>query len=84
MNKRKRRSTPCRVSPHALTVVFIGTFIILLQLAYIAFDTLCGTHENHWYTVMLYRKCLDYILAEVLITVSGAFLFDMVVRESTF
>ena len=52
------------VSPHALVTLFAGTVIILFQLFYIIFDTLCGTHENFYYTVALYQKCLDYVLTE--------------------
>ena len=69
------------VSPHALVTIFVGTVIILLQLAYIAFDWLCGSHENLWYTVSLYQKSMEYIATETVTVVVGAFLFDMVVRE---
>lgn len=71
------------VSPHALVTLFAGTVIILFQLFYIIFDTLCGTHENFYYTVALYQKCLDYVLTEAVIVVSGSFLMDMTVGEYT-
>ena len=70
------------VSLPSIVTLFLGTLLILTQLSYITFDVLCGTHANSLYTQLMYQECMSYILAEFLIIVVGAFLFDLVARDA--
>ena len=65
----------------SILILFLGTLLILAQLAYMTFDFLCGEHVNSLYTQMIYQKCMDYILLEFLILVIGSFLVDITAKE---
>lgn len=80
--KRKYNKRSWAVSANSLTVMLLGTLLILLQLGYIAFDIFSGSQEEQFYAVQLYRSCFDYILLEAVLLVGGAFLFDMVEKDT--
>ena len=77
-----KRVMKLSVSRQALHVFLFGAITILSQLGYIVFDVFFGTHTNRLYMMILYQKCIEYILLEVVIVVAGAFLFDVTVREA--
>lgn len=81
MKKTFSKASSHKVSRQALTILILGTIVVILQLGYIAFDILYGSHVNRLYTIELYRKSMDYILLEVILLVLGAFLFDMTVKD---
>lgn len=69
------------VSIQSLTVMLLGSIVVLLQLGYIAFDIFSGSTIERFNAIRLYRSCFEYILLEVLIIIGGAFLFDMVIKD---
>ena len=74
-------SRPLLITPQAIRVLLLGLPVLLTQLGYIAFDILYGINPHKLYTVALYQKGLENIMAEIAILVFGAFLFDVVVRD---
>lgn len=82
MKNMVKRAMKFSVSRQALHVFLFGAITILSQLGYIVFDVFFGTHTNRLYMMILYQKCIEYILLEVVIVVAGAFLFDVTVREA--
>ena len=83
MKKMNKSQEMPRVSAQALSVLGAGFLIVFLQLGYIAFDIFSGSAYEQLSAVLLYRRCFDYILLEIVILIGGAFLFDLVAKDVT-
>ena len=80
--KKKYSQRSWEVSASSLIIMLWGSLLILLQVGYIAFDIFSGSVEEQIHAVQLYRSCFDYILLETVLLVGGAFLFDIVEKDT--
>lgn len=70
------------VSRHAVRLLHICFTIILAELFLITLHLFLGEYPTQIYAVRLYRGMLEYILLDVCIAVIGAFLFDVMHKQS--
>ncbi len=78
---KKLRSANITVSQHSLFLLRVCFLITLIELALIVADMQAGNYRNQLYAARLFYKMVEYIMLDITVTVGGAFLFDLAVRD---
>lgn len=78
---KKLCSANITVSRHSLFLMRVCFLITLFELALIIANMQNGNYQNQLYAARLFYKMIEYVMLDITVTVGGAFLFDLAVRD---
>ena len=78
---KKHKWKEASVSRHALFLLLSCFAVILAELLLITLQIFFGGYPTRIYATQLYRAMVEYIMLDITISVIGAFLVDLAMRE---